>query len=105
MAQNPEPVPPSPRPPLTRERILAAALAVIDRDGLAGFSIRGLGASLGCEPMSVYHYFPSKAHLLDALVDEALASVLSELSDSPGADPIDVGAGKYEYEFAISSRA
>jgi AcrR family transcriptional regulator len=74
------------RLPLTRERILTSALALIDQDGLAAFSIRGLGASLGCEPMSVYHYFPSKAHLLDALVDDALASVLT---DPPGADPID----------------
>jgi AcrR family transcriptional regulator len=74
------------RQPLTRERIVAAALALIDRDGLAAFSIRGLGAALGCEPMSIYHYFPSKGHLQDALVDDALASVLT---DPPGADPLD----------------
>jgi len=71
---------------LTRERVLASALALIDVGGLAGFSIRGLGAALGCEPMSIYHYFPSKAHLQDALVDGALAGVLT---DPPGADPID----------------
>ncbi len=48
--------------------------------------MRGLGASLGCETMSLYHYFPSKAHLMDALVDDTL-SLLS--TGSPGADPID----------------
>lgn len=74
------------RPPLTRERIVAAALALIDRDGLEAFSVRGLGASLGCEPMSVYHYFPAKTHLLDALVDDALASILTDPRD---ADPFD----------------
>ena len=74
------------RVPLTRERIIAAALALIDRDGLAAFSLRGLGAFLGCEPMSIYHYFPSKAHLMDALIDDALRGVLV---DPPGADPID----------------
>ncbi len=63
------------RRPLTRNRVLLAAHALIERDGLAAFSIRGLGARLGCEPMSVYHYFPSKAHLLDALVDRAIESV------------------------------
>jgi len=98
MAHKREPVTSAPsalRPPLTRERIIAAALAAIDRDGLAGFSIRGLGVSLGCEPMSIYHYFPSKAHLLDALVDEALASVLT---DPPGADPVDrLRAMAYSY--------
>ena len=76
----------SSRPQLTRERVLASALALIDEDGLAGFSIRGLGASLGCEPMSVYHYFPSKAHLLDALVDDALRTVHT---GSTSEDPID----------------
>jgi len=74
------------RRPLTRGRVLTAAHALIERDGLAAFSIRGLGARLGCEPMSVYHYFPSKAHLLDALVDRALAGVTVP---PPGADPED----------------
>jgi AcrR family transcriptional regulator len=36
--------------------------------------------------MSIYHYFPSKAHLLDALLDDALAAVLPNMSDG---DPID----------------
>ncbi len=71
--------------PLTRERIIAAALAMIERDGLARFSLRALGAALRCEAMSLYHYFPSKAHLLDALVDHALADVVT---DPPGPDPI-----------------
>jgi AcrR family transcriptional regulator len=74
------------RLPLTRERIIASALALIDRDGLADFSVRRLGASLGCEPMSVYYYFPSKAHLMDALIDDALRSVSV---DPSGIDPID----------------
>jgi AcrR family transcriptional regulator len=74
------------RRPLTRGRVLAAAAALIERDGLAAFSIRGLGARLGCEPMSVYHYFSSKAHLLDALVDRAIAGVSVP---PPGADPED----------------
>jgi AcrR family transcriptional regulator len=54
---------------LSRERIAAAALALIDREGLAGLSTRRLGDELGCEAMSIYHHFPSKAHLMDALVD------------------------------------
>jgi len=66
--------------------VLSAAHALIERGGLAAFSMRGLGARLGCEPMSVYHYFPSKAHLLDALVDRALAGVTVP---PPGADPED----------------
>ncbi len=72
---------PSPRIPLTRARIVDAALALIERDGLAAFSLRALGAALGCEPMSIYHYFPSKAHLQDAVIDQ----VIAEFSTRPPA--------------------
>lgn len=67
--------PVAPREPLSRERILAVALAVIDDETLAGFSTRKLAARLGCEAMSIYHHFPSKQHLLDALVERAIGSV------------------------------
>ncbi len=81
--------------PLTRERIIAAALALVGHEGLAGFSIRGLGMSLGCEAMSLYHYFPSKAHLQDALVDHALGEVVTERA---GSDPIErLRAMAYSY--------
>jgi AcrR family transcriptional regulator len=63
------------REPLTRERIVEAALAVVDDEGLATFSTRKLGERLGCEAMSIYHHFPSKHHLLDALVEHAIGSV------------------------------
>src|SRR5438045_9147749 len=62
-------------PPLSRERIVEAALVLIDDEGLAAFSTRKLGQRLGCEAMSIYHHFPSKQHLLDALVEHAIASV------------------------------
>ncbi|MCK1734458.1 TetR/AcrR family transcriptional regulator C-terminal domain-containing protein [Bradyrhizobium sp. 138] len=58
---------------LSRERIAAVAMALVDRDGLVKFSTRRLGEELGCEAMSIYHHFPSKAHLMDALVDLMLA--------------------------------
>lgn len=63
------------RPALTRERIELEALALIERDGLEAFSTRRLGQALGCEAMSLYHHFPSKAHVLDALVDRVLAGI------------------------------
>ncbi len=58
--------------PLNRERIEVAALELIERDGLDSFSTRKLGEVLGCEAMSIYHHFPSKAHILDALVDRVI---------------------------------
>lgn len=60
---------------LSRERIVAAALALVAADGLAGFSLRKLGRALGCEAMSLYHHFPSKQHLVDALVDHAVGGI------------------------------
>jgi AcrR family transcriptional regulator len=63
-----------PAPGLSPARIVDAALALVEADGLAGLSTRKLGQRLGCEAMSIYHHFPSKQHLLDALVDRALAS-------------------------------
>ncbi len=68
------------REPLSRDRIELAALELIEREGLQGFSIRKLAAALGCEPMSIYHYFPSKGHLMDGLIDHVVAE-MSELPD------------------------
>lgn len=65
----------STRPTLTRERIETEALALIERDGMEAFSTRRLGEALGCEAMSLYNHFPSKAHVLDALVDRVLSGV------------------------------
>ncbi|HEX7249667.1 MAG TPA: TetR/AcrR family transcriptional regulator C-terminal domain-containing protein [Burkholderiales bacterium] len=63
------------RAPLSRERIVKAALALVEREGLEGFSARRLGRELGVEAMSVYHFFPSRQHLVDALVGEAVGSI------------------------------
>lgn len=60
--------------PLSRERIELCALALIEEVGLEAFSTRKLGTKLGCEAMSIYNHFPSKAHLFDALVDRVLCS-------------------------------
>ncbi len=62
-------------PALTRERIVQAALDLVNEQGLAGCSTRRLGERLGCEAMSIYHHFKSKQHLLDALVEQAITSV------------------------------
>jgi AcrR family transcriptional regulator len=63
------------RVPLSRERIVAEALVQIERDGLAGFSTRKLGEALGVQAMSLYHHFPSKAHVLDAVVEHVIGQI------------------------------
>jgi AcrR family transcriptional regulator len=53
---------------LSADAIAEAALALADAQGMDGFSFRNLAKVLRCEAMSIYHYYPSKAHLLDAMV-------------------------------------
>lgn len=67
------------RKPLTRGRIVAAAIKLIDRHGLQRFSARKLGAALGVEAMSLYHHFPTQAHLLDAIMDDLVAALPNPL--------------------------
>ncbi|WP_217241466.1 TetR/AcrR family transcriptional regulator [Streptomyces sp. AC555_RSS877] len=71
---------------LSRERVLASALELVDREGLSALSMRRLGAELGVEAMALYRYAASKEALLDGLV-EALHLELEErlVGDDAGA--------------------
>lgn len=71
------------RRPLSREVVLAAALDLVDREGLEALSMRKLGAELGVEAMSLYNHIPSKSALLDGLIER----VVGELEPpDPGKD-------------------
>lgn len=70
----------SSRQPLSRRRILRAALRLIDRDGLEALSMRRLGAALGVEAMSLYRHVFNKEAVLDGVVE-----LLSEEIDVPRA--------------------
>lgn len=69
-------------PALSAGRIAAEALALIDAEGLEAFSFRTLAARLGCQAMSIYNYYPSKAHLFEELVGMVLAEATAP--DAPG---------------------
>lgn len=58
---------------LTRARLQAAALEIVDRDGLAGLSMRALAAAVGAAPMTLYHHVTSRADLEALVVDAVLA--------------------------------
>lgn len=67
-----------PRPRATkldRERILAAALSLVDREGLPALSMRTLGSALGVEAMSLYKHFASKDAIIEGLVVAALDEI------------------------------
>src|SRR4051812_1028209 len=50
-------------------------MAVADRDGLEALTIRGLARHLGVEPMSLYHYTPSRDELIVALVERVAEQI------------------------------
>lgn len=54
---------------LTRQRVLEAALHLIDQEGLEGFSMRKLGANLGIEAMSLYNHVENKRALFDGVIE------------------------------------
>lgn len=65
----------TPRRPLTRELIVARALALIDSDGPDQLTMRRLGRALGVDPMAVYYHVPNKAALYDAIVERVWGAV------------------------------
>jgi AcrR family transcriptional regulator len=69
------------RRPLTRRRIVRAALELIDREGLDALSMRRLGATLGVEGMALYRHVANKEALLRGVVE-----LLLEELDLPPAD-------------------
>jgi AcrR family transcriptional regulator len=73
----PEPSSP-PRPPLSRDRVLRAAVALADRDGLASLTMRNLAQELGVEAMSLYHHVRNKEAVLDGVVEV----VVTEINDA-----------------------
>src|SRR6185312_11276569 len=64
-----------PRTPLTRDRVMHAALALADAGGIEALSMRKLGEAVGVEAMSLYNHVPSKADLLDGLVDLVFSEI------------------------------
>jgi AcrR family transcriptional regulator len=63
------------REPLSRARIVAAALKVIDRDGAEGLSMRTLAHELHTAATSLYRHVHNKGELLDLTVDAMMAEV------------------------------
>lgn len=70
------------REPLTRQRVVAAAVAIADESGLEALTMRKLAGKVGLKVMSLYHHVADKDDLLDGMVDE----VYGEIDLPTGAD-------------------
>jgi AcrR family transcriptional regulator len=58
-----------PRVPLSRERVLRAAIALADEAGVESLSMRKLAKALGVEAMSLYNHVANKDDILDGIVE------------------------------------
>jgi len=66
---------PEPRMPLSRERVLRAAVLLADENGLESLTMRELGLRLGVEAMSLYNHVANKDDLLDGMVDLVVSEI------------------------------
>jgi AcrR family transcriptional regulator len=76
-----------PRDTLTREKIVGAAIDLLDSDGLEGFNIRALGSRLGSAATAIYWHVGSKDNLIALAADQTWNEIalpdLGDLTDSP----------------------
>jgi len=80
------------RAPLSRERVLRAAVDLADTAGLESLTMRRLGQELGVEAMSLYNHVANKEQVLDGMVDVAFSE-------------IDLPSGRSEWKAAMRRRA
>jgi AcrR family transcriptional regulator len=66
---------PPARAPLTRERVLRAAVALADASGIEGLTMRKLGEAVGVEAMSLYNHVANKVDLFDGMVDVVFSEI------------------------------
>jgi AcrR family transcriptional regulator len=75
----PVPTRPTPDPesrvPLSRERVLAAAVSLADENGIESLTMRELGLRLGVEAMSLYNHVANKDDILDGMVDLVVGEI------------------------------
>ncbi|GAA3771936.1 TetR/AcrR family transcriptional regulator C-terminal domain-containing protein [Plantactinospora mayteni] len=87
-----------PRTPLSRERVLRAAISVADSGGIESLTMRRLAEHLGAEAMSLYYHVANKEDVLDGVVD-VIATEINEVVDR-----IDVPAEGADWKKAVRQR-
>ncbi|QFQ98269.1 TetR/AcrR family transcriptional regulator [Streptomyces phaeolivaceus] len=85
-----------PKPALTLDRIVEAAVQVADAEGLHALSMRRVATELGTGAMSLYRYLPGKAELLDLMLDHV---------QRPSGNPADLGDGSWRSALEAMGRA
>jgi AcrR family transcriptional regulator len=73
-----------PKPKVSLEALVTAAIEIADTEGLTGVSTRRVAEKVGISPMSFYTYIPGKAELLDLMLDTVSGI---EIGEVPEFDP------------------
>lgn len=87
-----------PRIPLSKERVLDAAVVVADEGGIESLTMRRLAGELGFEAMSLYYHVANKEAVLDGLVD----AVFGEIEQALGG--FDVPANGADWKTSLRNR-
>ncbi|MGP4005289.1 TetR/AcrR family transcriptional regulator [Streptomyces sp. 4N124] len=85
-----------PKPGLSVDQIVEAAVRIADADGLEALSMRRVAAELGTGTMSLYRYVPGKGELLDLMLDRV---------QKPSENPADLGDGGWRSALEALGRA
>jgi AcrR family transcriptional regulator len=73
-----------PKPKLSQDEVIAAAIALADAEGLEALSMRRVAERVGLSPMALYTYAPSKAELVELMYDRAMAELAPPDEDAAG---------------------
>ena len=97
MASQPQPGS-EPRVPLSRERVLRAAVQLADEGGIESVTMRRLADELGAEAMSLYYHVSNKEYVLDGIAD----AVAREINQA--VNRVDVSSGGASWKLAMRGR-
>ncbi|MFD2491476.1 TetR/AcrR family transcriptional regulator [Amycolatopsis jiangsuensis] len=78
---------PGPKPALSVDSIVGAAVEIADAEGMAALSMRAVGERLGRTAMALYTYVPSKTELIDLMYDQVLGELRADYDLAAGWRP------------------
>ncbi|MFI1394368.1 TetR/AcrR family transcriptional regulator C-terminal domain-containing protein [Streptomyces sp. NPDC020681] len=90
------------REPLSRERIVAAALRIVDDEGVTALSMRRIAATLGVQAMSLYNHVGGKDDVLDGITEFITTDIQLSMTRKPDGDWED-GIRSLSYAFRQAS--
>src|SRR5918994_400251 len=79
------------RPGHDRQTVLRFAIELFNRQGYDATSVGDVARELGLTKSAIYHHVPSKEHLLQSAIDEALDALTAALDDVSATDGLDAG--------------